>query len=64
MRQQMDTEKETKRLKADTAAVAARAQRVRTELKEAEGMLETKSALKTYTPELLGMGKPGGGGNV
>ena len=56
----MKTEK--KRVAEELAGVKEELKKARTAQREGEHLVELREVWKTYTPEMLGQGKKGGGG--
>ena len=62
VRNQMEDERLAKKAKTEARTMQKEATAARRKLQDAKEMQETQEALKTFTPEMLGAGKPRAGG--
>jgi len=61
LQERMDGERASKRLKVEVKETEAKLAKAKKQLKDAQGMTESFEAVKSFTPEMLGFGKRGGG---
>ena len=62
VRNQMEDERLAKKAKTEAKTMQKEATAARRKLQEAKEMQETQEAIKTFTPAMLGAGKPRAGG--
>lgn len=61
LKQQMQAAADAKQTQREAKQAQTQLQQVRAQLREAQNLKATKDALKSYTPEMLGHGRRGGG---
>lgn len=64
LKQQMQAAADAKQTQRDAKQAQTQLQQVRAQLREAQNLKAMKDALKSYTPEMLGHGRRGGGAIV